>query len=73
MTYSHDGYTASIQHNWEREKEFWVYTIRRSESGEALYQGFSKSALTAVETVEQRIEALTARGGSDLLILPRRA
>jgi hypothetical protein len=58
VKYSHDGYTASIHHNWENEKEFWVYTIRRSESGEMLYQGISKNALEAVETVEERIQAL---------------
>jgi len=58
MDYSHDGYKASIHHNWESEKEFWVYTIRRSESGQMLYQGFSKNALEAVQTVEERIQAL---------------
>jgi hypothetical protein len=61
MTYSHDGYTASIKHNWESEKEFWVYTIRRSESGEMLYQGFSKGASAAVETVAQRLKVLGMR------------
>jgi hypothetical protein len=61
MTYSHHGYTASIQHNFEREKEFWAYTIRRSESGEMLYLGFCNSALEAVETVEQHIEAMGMR------------
>ncbi len=61
MDYSHDGYTASIHHNWEREKEFWVYTIRRSASGEMVYQGFCRTALEAVETVEERIQALGTR------------
>jgi hypothetical protein len=61
MKYLYDGYFASIEHNWEHERDFWVYTIRRSESGEMIYQGFSKSALEAVETVEQRIEALGLR------------
>ncbi len=61
MDYSHDGYTASIQHNWENEKEFWIYTIRRAASGEMLYQGFTRTALEAVETVEQRIKALGIR------------
>ena len=58
MTYSHHGYTASIQHNLEREKNSWAYTIRRSESSELLYIGFCNSALEAVETVEQRIEGM---------------
>lgn len=61
MTYSHHGCTASIQHNVEREKNFWAYTIRWSESSELLYLGFCNSALEAVETVEQRIEALETR------------
>ncbi len=61
MKYSHDGYTASIQQTWEREREFRVYTIRRIDSGEMLYQGFSKTVLEAADTVEQRIKALGMR------------
>ena len=61
MKFSQDGYTVSIQHNWEREREFWVYSIIRNESGEMLYRGFSKNALEAIETVEKRIQSLGMR------------
>jgi hypothetical protein len=61
MKFLHDGYAASIQHNWEHDKEFWTYTICRVESGEVLYQGFSKNALEVVGTVEERIKLLGMR------------
>ncbi len=49
---------ASIHHQWEQEKEFWVYTIRRRESGEMLYHGFTKDALEALQTVAARVRTL---------------
>ncbi len=58
MTDPHAGFTASVQHNWGDEREFWVYTIRRIESGEMLYHGFSRDALEALQTVAARMKAL---------------
>ncbi len=55
-------YTASIHHKWEQEKEFWVYTIRRRESGEMLYHGFTKDGLEALQTVAARMRALGTKG-----------
>ncbi len=53
MKYPQDGFTASIQPNLESEKEFWVYAIRLSGSGEMLYHGFSNDALEAVPRIFQ--------------------
>ncbi len=61
MKHLHAGFTASVHHNWEDEKEFWVYTIRRAASGEMLYHGFSKDGLEALQIVAARIQALGAR------------
>jgi hypothetical protein len=61
MKYPHAGFTASVHHNWEEEKEFWVYTIRRTESGEMLYHGFSRDALEALQTVAARMRVLGMR------------
>ncbi len=61
MKYPHAGFTASLQYNCEDEKEFWVYTIRRAESGEMLYHGFSKDALEVLQTVAARMRLLGVR------------